>query len=656
MCGICGIFYPDPRRRAERQTVAEMNGQIVHRGPDDDGFFVEANVGLAMRRLSIIDIATGHQPISNENNDIWIVYNGEIYNHAQLRAALEPRGHRYRTKSDTETIVHLYEEHGRDCVQHLRGMFAFALWDRRSRKLFIARDRLGIKPLYYSFDGKRLLFGSEIKTILAYPGVNPEFNRRTLAEYLAFGYIADDETMYAGIHKLPPGHTLELDESGTLTITPYWDLSISADTDGRPREHYVKTYRELLEECVASHLMSDVPLGVFLSGGLDSSAVAALTTKIRKEPIETFSVGYGEEEFSELRYARQVAEHIGSKHHEVRLSRGEFFESLPRLIWHEDEPIVWPSSVSLYFVARLARERVTVVLTGEGSDETLAGYTRYAWTLMNARMDKVYRGLTPGFFRRWVREGIHSAPIGATLRRKLEHTFLGRDGASWPSFYYDNFYSAFSGQEEAELLSEDARQFAGDAYAGSMQFWDKSSGDLLHRLLYADIKTYLVELLMKQDQMSMAASIESRVPFLDHVLVEFTASIPAQHSIRGLAGKFILKSAVEDLLPRDIVYRQKMGFPTPWAYWLAGSQLESLEKMLLEPRTLERGLYQPDALKRLFAEHRAGHRDHGNRIWRLLNLETWMRVCLDRDLPVGVRDAQTSLVSASGPSAGGASR
>jgi asparagine synthase (glutamine-hydrolysing) len=655
MCGICGIFYPDPRRRAERAVLAEMNGQIVHRGPDDDGFFVEDNVGLAMRRLSIIDLATGHQPISNENSGIWIVYNGEIYNHAELRAGLEPRGHRYRTKSDTETIVHLYEEYGRDCVKHLRGMFAFALWDRRSRKLFIARDRLGIKPLYYRYDGTTLLFGSEIKTILAYPGVKAEFNRRTLAEYLAFGYIAGNETMYAGIQKLAPGHTLELDESGKLTITPYWDLSVQADDDGRPREYYIKTYRELLEECVGSHLMSDVPLGVFLSGGLDSSAVAALTTKIRKEPIETFSVGYGEKEFSELRYARQVAEHIGSMHHEVRLSREEFFGSLPRLIWHEDEPIVWPSSVSLYYVARLARERVTVVLTGEGSDETLAGYTRYAWTLMNARMDRVYRALTPGMLRRWVRDGIHSAPIGATLRRKLEHTFLGRDGASWPSFFYDNFYSAFSAHEGMELLSEEARGFAGDAYAGSMQFWEKSAGDLLHRLLYTDIKTYLVELLMKQDQMSMAASIESRVPFLDHILVEFTARIPAQHSIRGLAGKFILKSAVEDLLPKDIVYRQKMGFPTPWAYWLAGPQLQALESMLLEPRTLARGWFKPDALKKIFAEHRAGHRDHGNRIWRLLNLETWMRVCIERDLPSGAGDAPASLVSASSPS-GGVSR
>src|SRR5438132_223964 len=494
MCGICGILHPDPRQRVERGTLAEMNQQIIHRGPDDDGFFVEGNIGLAMRRLSIIDIRTGHQPIRNEDENIWIVYNGEIYNHQQLRADLETRGHRYRTKSDTETIVHLYEEYGRDCVNHLRGMFAFAIWDRRTRRLFVGRDRLGIKPLYYRYDRKTFLFGSEIKAILAYPGVKAEFNQSTLAEYLAFGYIAGPETMFAGVQKLLPGHTLELNESGELKVEPYWDLSVRSDSDHRPRSYYVKAYRDLLEECVASHLMSDVPLGMFLSGGLDSSAVAALATKIRGEPIETFSVGYGEEEYNELPYARQVAEHLGSKHHEVRLSREEFFETLPQLIWHEDESIVWPSSVSLYFVARLARKRVSVVLTGEGSDETLAGYTRYAWTLKNSRMDNVYRALTPAFLRRLVRDGINAGPLSAALHRKLEHSFLVRDGASWASFYFDNFYSAFSAAEQEELLSDRVNGVSGDAYAGSMHYWEKSSGDLLHRLLYTDIKTYLVEL------------------------------------------------------------------------------------------------------------------------------------------------------------------
>lgn len=633
MCGICGIFLSERAQHVKEEVLRNMNRRIVHRGPDDKGFFIEENVGLAMRRLSIVDVKSGHQPISNENQDVWIVYNGEIYNHAELRAGLEARGHRYRTRSDTETIVHLYEEYGHDCVKQLRGMFAFGIWDRRKRQLFAARDRLGIKPFYYYWDGRTFLFGSEIKAILAHPDVSAKFNRGTLAEYLAFGYISGAETMFAGIRKLMPGHTLELGEQGGPRIERYWDLNTEVD---EPRSHgyYVETYRGLLETAVSSHLMSDVPLGVFLSGGLDSSAVAALTTKIRKEPIETFCVGYGEEAYSELPYARTIAEHLKSKHHEIQLSRDEFFRKLPALIWHEDEPIVWPSSVALYFVARLARERVTVVLTGEGSDETLGGYTRYPWTLLNSRMDSVYRRLTPAPLRRLLREAINHGPLSATTKRKLEHTFLVRDGASWPSFYFDNFYSAFSALEQEELLTSEAAQSAGDAYAGSMMYWDYFSGDLLHRLLYTDIKTYLVELLMKQDQMSMAASIESRVPFLDHVLVEFTATIPAKYSTKGMAGKCILKAAVSDLLPESIVHRKKMGFPTPWKYWLAGPQLEALERLLLEPRTRQRGLFRDEVVKRLFLEHRAGARDHGNRIWRLLNLELWLRVCVDGD-PAG---------------------
>jgi asparagine synthase (glutamine-hydrolysing) len=631
MCGICGIFHSEPEQRVNRDLLVAMNQQIVHRGPDDDGFFLEKNVGLGMRRLSIIDIQTGHQPISNEDENIWIVFNGEIYNHQDLRKDLEARGHRYRSKSDTETIVHLYEEYGRDCIRYLRGMFAFAIWDRTRKCLLLARDRLGIKPLYYRYEAGTLLFGSEIKTILAYPGIKPEFNRSTLAEYLAFGYIASAETMYAGIQKLMPGHILLIDKHGQSTTSEYWDLDVKSDDGTQSREYYVQAYREQLEECVSSHLMSDVPLGVFLSGGLDSSAIAALTTKIRKEPIETFSVGYGEEAYSELPYARTIAHHLKSRHHEVHLSRDEFFQALPRLTWHEDEPFVWPSSVALYFVARLAKERVTVVLTGEGSDETLAGYTRYPWTLLNSRMDTAYRKLTPAFLRGMLRTMIHASPIPAASRRKLEHTFLMRDGTSWPAFYFDNFYSAFSAAEQEELLTPEAKQMAGEAYAGSMNYWNHSTGDLVHRLLYTDIKTYLVELLMKQDQMSMAASVESRVPFLDHRLVEFTASIPAKYSTQGMAGKFILKAAVEDLLPKSIVYRQKMGFPTPWAYWLAGSFLDSLQRLLLEPRTLDRGLFRADTIKRLFAEHTAGRRDHGNRIWRLLNLELWFRTCVERE-------------------------
>jgi asparagine synthase (glutamine-hydrolysing) len=642
MCGICGIFFPDRAGRVSGEALADMCRRIVHRGPDDEGSFVEENVGLAMRRLSIIDVKDGHQPLANEDGDIWIVFNGEIYNHADLRTELEAKGHLYRSRSDTETVIHAYEEYGRDCVKHLRGMFAFAIWDRRRRVVFAARDRLGIKPFYYRWDGTAFLFGSEIKAILAYPGVAAEFNRSTLAEYLAFGYITGEETMFAGIRKLMPGHTLEVSERGGLAIEPYWNLTTGADLEPRPREYYVRTYRELLEAAVGSHLMSDVPLGVFLSGGLDSSAVAALTAKIRRDEIKTFAVGYGsddsgEKAFSELAHAREVAKHIRSDHHEVRLTREEFFKNLPRLIWHEDEPIVWPSSVSLFSVAQLARQHVTVVLTGEGSDETLAGYTRYAWTLLNARIDAVYRAVTTTGMRRGVRKALESSPLTPSLHRKLGHTSLVRDGDSWSSFYYDNFFSAFSSAEQAGLLTPDAQAVAGDAYTGSMAAWNRSQGDLLHRLLYADINTYLIELLMKQDQMSMAASIESRVPFLDHVLVDFAATIPSQYSVIGMAGKFILKQAMADLLPKSVIYRKKKGFPTPWEYWLRGKQLDYLERMLIEPRSVNRRLFRREAIERIFAEHRNKVRDNSARIWRLLNLEVWQRVFLDGETPELIR-------------------
>jgi asparagine synthase (glutamine-hydrolysing) len=641
MCGICGAFFPDSTRQVQREALAQMAQSIAHRGPDDEGFFIDGNVGLAMRRLSIIDVKTGHQPLSNETGDVSIVFNGEIYNHAQLRTELESKGHQYRTRSDTETIVHAYEEYGRQCVSRLHGMFAFVIWDRRKRVLFAARDRLGIKPFYYRWDGSVLLFGSEIKAILAY-AIAREFNHHFLAEYLAFGYISGSDTMFTGIHKLEPGHTLELSEVGELELKRYWDLRVEVDPEPRPHAYYVQTYRELLERAVASHLMSDVPLGLFLSGGLDSSAVAALATKIRGAQIKTFAVGYGsgdsgEASCSELNYARQVANHLSSDHHEVRLSREEFFERLPTLIWHEDEPIVWPSSVALFSVAQLARQHVTVVLTGEGSDETLAGYTRYAWTLLNARMDATYRAITTGGMRGTLRKVLLNSAFGASWRRKIEHTFLIRDGNSWSSFYYDSFFSAFSEAEQADLLTSQVRDEVGGIYTSAMAAWERSQGDLLHRLLYADINTYLIELLMKQDQMSMAASIESRVPFLDHELVEFALNVPAQYSVRGLAGKFILKEAIADLLPRDIIYRKKLGFPTPWEYWLAGPMLDHVERTVLGPRALERALFRPEPLRRIFSEHRNRKRDHANRIWRLLNFEIWQRVFMDRESPGNIR-------------------
>jgi asparagine synthase (glutamine-hydrolysing) len=643
MCGICGIYNLDSRVPIDRAGLEAMNARIAHRGPDDEGFYVSGNLGIAMRRLSIVDLQTGQQPVTNEDETIWLVYNGEIYNHAELRAQLITKGHHFRSRSDTEVIVHLYEQYGTDCVNHLRGMFAFALWDSRRRRLFVARDRLGIKPLYYRLTGDNFLFASEIKAILAHPSVHAELNLPALPEYLAFGYLAGPQTLFQGIQKLSPGHTLEIDASGNVRIQQYWDLPTNIAPTTQSEKECVQTYREMLEGAVQSHLMSDVPVGMFLSGGLDSSAIAALMTKLRREPIETFSVGYEEEAFSELSYARAVSKHIGSSHHEVRVDFQQFFDALPKLIWHEDEPLVWPSSVSLYFVSQLARERVKVVLTGEGSDETLAGYTRYAWTVWNARWDRVYRRLTPEALRHSVRQAVaHSSLATAGIRRKLQHSFFGRDGASWESFYFDNFYCAFPESTQKTILSEAATREASSIYANSLAFWEKSSGDTLPRLLYTDIKTYLVELLMKQDNMSMAASIESRVPFLDHRVVEYAMSIPRRFNVRGLSGKWVLKSAVKDLLPAEIVYRKKMGFPTPWRGWLEGSHLEDIEKLLMEPRSIGRGLFKTEGVRGLFGEHRQRLHDHGERIWRLLNLELWHRIFIDGESTATTTSAEAT--------------
>jgi len=632
MCGIAGVLKFDNNAAVNEASLARMCATMTHRGPDDEGLFVRGRIGLAMRRLSIIDLVNGRQPMCNEDGTIFIVFNGEIYNHPALRERLLKAGHRFISHSDTETIVHLYEDLGSGCVEQLRGMFAFAIWDSRTDRLFIARDRLGIKPLYYCVTRDCILFGSEIKVLLAAGDISPAFDRSTLPEYLAFGYLSGQETCYQKIHKLMPGHWMEIDSKGQLRTEQYWNLRNCGDDVRGDQSYYVKAYREMLENAVKSHLMSDVPLGVFLSGGLDSSAVAALATHIHGGPVETFSVGYPEETCSELPYARLVAQHLHADHHEVLLREQEFFDLIPKLIWHEDEPIAWPSSVALYFVARSASERVKVVLTGEGSDETLAGYSRYAFTLKNVAWDRIYRHLTPRFARQHLRESIaNSGWLSAQLRRKLAHTFLARNGDSWPEFYFDNFFAAFSETEQAALLHPSIRhQFsAGKSYGHVLDYWQEAPGDLLQRLLYTDIKTYLVELLMKQDNMSMATSIESRVPFLDHELVEFSLKIPQRFLIKGLAGKEILKKAVRELLPPAIVRRAKLGFPTPWSQWLAGPRLESIQKMLLENRTLDRKLFNPTAVRRIFREHRNGHRDHYDRIWRLLNLELWHRVCLE---------------------------
>ena len=629
MCGICGIvnFESDP---VDRAVIERMTGALAHRGPDDAGYFVDGPVGLGHRRLSIIDLSGGRQPIFNEDRSAAIVFNGEIYNYRDLAPVLTAAGHTFKTRSDTETILHAYEEYGDDCVQRLRGMFGFAIWDRAKRRLLLARDRLGVKPVYYYRNSRFLAFASEIKSLLEIPSIPREVDPESLDMYLSLRYVLGPRTMFKNIFRLQPGHILVADDEGVRT-TKYWDIDYP-DPEPRSPEYLLERFRELLDESVRLRLIAEVPLGVFLSGGLDSSAVAAFMTKIRRAPVETFSVGYAESAFSELPHARRVAKHLKSVHHEVLVSSEDFFDTLPTLVWHEDEPTAWPSSVALYFVARLAREHVSVVLTGEGSDETLAGYTRYAFSLKNAAIDQLYRRLVSEPVRRRLRRSIaDSGLLNATFRRKLAHTFLARDGNSWSSFYFDNFFSAFSQEDQAGLLTDDtaARLTDNAAYRNVMEYWDASSGDLLRRMLYADVKTYLVELLMKQDNMSMAASVESRVPFLDHDLVEFAMGIPQSFQVRGLAGKRILKKAVTDLLPDSVINQRKLGFPTPWSAWLKGARLNTISSLLLEPRSIDRGLFKQAAIECLFGEHRTRYRDHADRIWRLLNLELWFRVCVE---------------------------
>ena len=609
MCGIAGFVTTKPAPAATG-ILERMAESIRHRGPDDVGFFHDASAHLSHRRLGVVDIQGGHQPMSDETGALWITFNGEIYNHAALRPALERAGHRYQTRSDTETILHAYQEHGADCLHLFRGMFAFALWDRRRQRLFCARDRLGIKPFYYYWDGRLFAFASEIKALLKHPQISPALAEESLPEVLAFGYTAGDGTLFRNIYKLLPAHRMVLDLAGEppeLKCERYWDIPAGNGAQLDESE-WINQTRRRLEESVEMHLMSDVPLGVFLSGGLDSATIAALTQRAISRPAQTFAVGYSEVESSELSYARLAAAAIGTNHREVVIGMDDFFGALPKLIWHEDEPMAWPSSVPLYFVSKLAAQHVKVVLTGEGSDELFAGYERYCWLRRNQRWAGHYENV-PEPIRRAVRAWIAASPVlTANLRRKLRHTVLGRD-LGFESLFLENFYCAFD---------------AGAHCQDYIRHWNaRPEASPLARTLYADRQTYLVELLMKQDQMSMAASIESRVPFLDHTFVEFAARIPDQLKIRGRTQKHILKTAVSDLLPGRIVHRKKMGFPTPLTRWLRDPRAEPLYAALRSPHGLLAAHFDLRQVDTLIASHRSGREDATDRIWRLLNLQLW---------------------------------
>jgi len=629
MCGIAGLVSSDRLDIDAPHRVGRMRDVIAHRGPDDCGLYCDGQAALGHRRLSIVDLATGQQPLSNESRDVWIVFNGEIYNHAAVRRELESLGHRYRTQSDTETIVHAYEEWGDDCVDRFNGMFAFAVWDENRRRLLLARDRLGIKPLYWARRGDMLLFGSEIKAILASGLIEPEPRLSALPEFFGTRSTAGAATLYCGILKLLPGHRLVF-QDGDVRITQYWDVPVGEE----PRRDVsapdvVAEFSDLLTESVRLQLMSDVPLGVFLSGGLDSSAIAATMARLTGQRLEAFSVAFEEQAYSELSHSRTVADAIGATRHEVVVSETDFFDTLPRLVWHEDEPIAHPSSVPLYFVSSLARRHVKVVLTGEGSDELLAGYSRYSRIAWNWRAAQFYEGAVPGPVRSAITRLVPSLP--EPLGRYARRSFLA-DG-SHAGMVFDSF-GAVRVAEQRALVSPALRDSvtAGQAYAASLAYFERPADGttLLDRLLYADVKTYLVELLMKQDQMSMAASIESRVPFLDHTLVEYAARLPDEWKLSGWTTKRVLRDAMKSVLPASILNRPKMGFPVPLRAWTRGRWNDVVSDVLLDRRSKERGIIDPAAVARLLRDHAAGFIDATDRIWSLLNLEIWFRTFIDK--------------------------
>ena len=634
MCGINGIaFSSRSRRRVDATALKAMRDVITHRGPDDEGIYIDENVGLGHRRLSIVDVASGHQPMTNEDGSLYITYNGEVYNHADYRDELESRGHVYRTHCDTETILHLYEDYGDACVEHLRGMFAFAIWDRNKRELFIARDRLGVKPLYYVHtDDGSLYFASEIKALLEACAVKPELNFAAFSDYLANHATSGEETLFVGVKRLMPGHTLTW-RDGEIKIKKYWDVSFAkVAADGRSDKDYIAEWSELFRKSVKLRLMADVPLGMFLSGGIDSSAIAAVMSTLVDDPIKTFSVAFEEREANELEYARLVSRAYKTDHHEIVVSPEEFFAALPDLIWHEDEPLAHPSSVALFFVSRLAAQHVKVVLTGEGSDELMAGYARYRKTILNLAVGERYHRMVPAGVRDLIRGQI-AGMSASKLRAKLSRTFLSLS-PDIESIYFDNF-AVFPRSDQQGLLTRDTLDRTGgvDPYAGVRRVLSETDArSLLDRLLYADIKTYLHELLMKQDQMSMAASLESRVPFLDHKLVEFTSSLPERLKLHRWTTKYVLRQSMKGVLPEQILTRPKMGFPVPIGAWFRGAYGHVLDEYVLSSRAMERGIFNADTVRTLVGQHRGGVANHSERLWSLVNLEMWFRRFIDGEV------------------------
>ena len=620
MCGIAGIVL-GTQGAADRALIESMTRAMTHRGPDAEGYFVRGHVALGHRRLKIIDLEGGKQPLFNEDQSVVVVFNGEIFNFQQVKADLEAKGHQFRTHSDTEVIVHAYEEYGDACPTHFRGMFAFAVYDLARDRLLLARDRLGIKPLYYHVDGERLLFASEVKPILRALQGRPSVDAGLIDFYVSLGYVPGERTLFEGICRLLPGHTLTR-ERGRHTVRCYWDISGVPPLD-ISFDEAKERLEQLLLESVRLRLMSDVPLGAFLSGGLDSSTVVACMSRMMSEPVKTFSVGYRDDpESSELEYARVVAKAFGTEHREFVLESGDFFDSLELLLEHSEEPIVESAAVALYQLSKLAREHVTVILSGEGGDEILAGYPLYQ---IMPKVDRVraVTGLMPRTLRDWIGEhaiGSEKAMkywdwIGTPLRRR-----------------YWGISNDVTASLKARMYGTEFRAHSGSAVGDYFEklFGALAEGSDLRRMSYVDLKTWLPDdLLLKADKMTMACSLELRVPMLDHHLLEFATALPDHLRLNGVEGKYLLKKVMERQLPREIIYRKKKGFPVPIAVWFRGPLYQRVRDILLDARTRSRGYFRPEYIQGVLERHRAGAEDLSRRIFSLLALELWHRKYID---------------------------
>jgi asparagine synthase (glutamine-hydrolysing) len=627
MCGIAGFVRHEaqPAPAAGRAALLErMCRVITHRGPDDEGTMVtDDGAALGMRRLSIIDLAGGRQPISNEDGRVSVVFNGEVYNFRELQPELEARGHAFRTHSDTEAIVHAYEEYGPACVERLRGMFAFAVWDRNRRELLLARDRAGKKPLYYAHTrAGSLVFGSELKCLLEHPEVEREVDPEALDAYLTLGYVPDPLCIFTGVRKLPPGHTLRFTRDGRVEVTQYWDFRYeppSEEDARRPEADWVAGLRARLEDAVRVRLVADVPLGAFLSGGVDSSTVVGLMARHASGPVKTFSIGFNEDSYDELRYARVAAKHFATDHHEFVVTP-DICHVTDELVWHFDEPFADPSAVPTYMVSKLAREHVTVALSGDGGDELFAGYTRY----LTDRGRQVFSRLP-----RAVRRGVMQP-----LSRRLPHGAWGRNYlgnvALDPVERYLDSVSVFTALGRESLYAPEFRaRLAGPGAAADL--FRRHAGrvrtnDPLDTLLYLDSKTYLPgDILTKVDRMSMAVSLEARAPLLDHELIDYVTRIPAGLKLRGGETKHVLKEAVADLVPAEILHRPKQGFGLPLDQWINRELRADIRAALNEARTRGRGITDGAYVDTLLGEHERGRRDHSTQLWALFVLELWHR-------------------------------